>query len=172
MTGAEVGAAPEKEAGQPSAGGRAEAERREEWERCLAPLRHPPSGFYGLSGEDGQTLRDIRFRVERLLEYGDVLPAGLTAMLRDYVLELGDTVSGRWQGIGASSQYEWLADRIGEGLADGEWLPGSRIYMDDYSRHYYLLFASGETLGRAVQTLAARGEVSIREDGYYAKDTR
>jgi hypothetical protein len=69
---------------------------------------------------DVQTVRDMAGRVERLLEFGAVLPAGLVVMLRDFQPELGDLAGGRWEGAGLPSQALGLCERIGWGITEGE----------------------------------------------------
>ncbi len=134
-------------------------------DRDLAPLRNPALYQPGLSGEDEQTLCDIANRVERLLEYHSVLPAVLVAMLRDYLPELRDMTGGRWEGVGILSQCFHLSDKIAQHITDGKWAAGDRVYSDPY----YLSRAPRQTLCRAMQVLAARGEVAVRHDGYYVR---
>jgi hypothetical protein len=120
----------------------------------------------GMSGADEQALRDITFRVERLLGFAAVLPAALVAMLEGYRLELDDRRGGRWERAGVPSQALDLAERLGWALAEGRWKPGQRVDAEQYD---HLLADPQAILHHAMQVLAARGEVVIRPDGYYVR---
>jgi hypothetical protein len=113
-----------------------EEERRALWERHTALLGCPPMDQEGMSGADEQALRGISSRVERLLEYEAVLPAGLTAMLADYRRDLAAGADGRWEGTGLLSRVLGLAERLGRAIAEGRWKPGERVHDEDYD---YLL---------------------------------
>jgi hypothetical protein len=139
------------------------------WDRLMAPLQSPGLFRKGMSVADAQTVLDIGGRVERLLEFGAVLPVGLVVMLRDFLPGLADLAGGRWEGAGLPSQALGLCERIGWGIAEGEWKPGDRIYSGDYCE---LLSHSPATLHCAMQVLAARGDVIIRPDGYYVRGPR
>jgi hypothetical protein len=143
-----------------------EDERQAWWERHTALLRCPAMYQRGMSGADVQTLRDITYRVDRLVEFGAVLPDGLMAMLEGYRLELPYRAGGRWEGAGDPSRALDLAERLGWAIAEGRWKPGERVYDEDYD---YRLAEPHAILGRAMQVLAARGEVAIRLDGYYVR---
>jgi hypothetical protein len=146
-----------------------EDERQAQWDRHTAPLRCPAMYQKGMSGDDEQTLCEMTYRVERLLEWGAVLPDGLVAMLAGYRLELADRRGGRWEGAGVPSRALDLAERLGWYIAEGRWKPGERVYAEEYD---YRLSEPRATLHRAMQILAARGEVAIRLDGYYVRGPR
>jgi len=144
-------------------------DRQAQWDRLMAPLRNPAFYQRGMTSADEQTLRDIRGRLERHLDYAAVLPAGLVAMPRDYLPELADLAGGRWEGAGLPSQALGLCERIGWDIAEGVWKPGERVYSDHY---YYRLSEPPVTVHCAMQILAARGDVTIRDDGYYVRGKR
>lgn len=124
----------------------------------------------GLTPEDAQTLRDISFRVRTLLGYRTVLPAGLVVMLREYLPELSDMTGGRWDGIGDPCQYAHLAGHIAQDITDGKWADGDRVYPGkDGNPAWYFSAERREVIRRALQLLAARGEITVRQDGYYVR---
>jgi hypothetical protein len=140
------------------------------WAARMAPLASPLACREGLSRDDTWTLHQIRFRIERLLEYQAVLPAALVAMLRDYQQELAGTADVRWDGIGSPVRAAYLAAAIGQDITDGLWAPGGQVYMKgDGTPPWYFLAERSQTARRAMQLLAARGEVTIRDDGYYVR---
>jgi hypothetical protein len=143
-----------------------EEERRALWERHTALLRCPPMYQQETSGADRQALRGITLRVQRLLEYEAVLPAGLVAMLAGYRRELACGAAGRWEGAGLPSRALDLAERLGRAIAEGRWKPGERVYDETYD---HLLAEQPAVLQRALRVLAAWGEVVIRADGYYVR---
>lgn len=135
----------------------------------LAPLRDPAGDQPRLTEEDDRALRDISFRVRELLQHHAVLPPGLVAMLLDYLPALDDRASGRWNGTGNLVRPVHLADDIARDITAGHWAANERIHMDYFSVRYYMHGVSRDTLRRAMQLLAARGEVTVRRDGYYVK---
>jgi hypothetical protein len=139
------------------------------WETRLAPLHYPAGYQSGLSKEDERTLRDINYRVWELLRYHTVLPPGLVAMLQDYLPALDDRKSGRWDGTGDLTRPLHLADDIAYDITAGRWAAGERVHMDYLSVRYYMHGVSRDTLRRAMRLLAARGEVTVRHDGYYVR---
>jgi hypothetical protein len=139
------------------------------WDALLAPLRDPAGDQPGLSEEDERTQRDISFRVRELLQYQAVLPPELAAMLMDYLPVLDDRASGRWNGTGHLVRPVHLADDIAYDITAGRWGAGERVHMDYFSVRYYMHGVSRETLRRAMQLLAARGEVTVRHDGYHVR---
>jgi hypothetical protein len=141
-------------------------ERRAWWERHTAPLRCPAMYQKGMSGDDEQTLRDITVRVNLLLQWEAVLPAPLVAMLAGYRLELPWRAASRWEGAGDPSRALDLAEKLALAIAEGRWKPGQRVYDEDYD---WRLAGPHPALHRAMQLLAARGEVAIRLDGYYVR---
>jgi DNA-binding GntR family transcriptional regulator len=91
-------------------------------------------------------------------------------MLRGYLPELGDMTGGRWDGIGDPCQYAHLAGEIAQDIADGKWAAGDRVYMRPDGYHAWYFYAERrEVVRRALQLLAARGEITVREDGYYVR---
>jgi hypothetical protein len=139
------------------------------WDARLAPLRYPAGYQPGPSAEDERAQRDISFRVRELLRYHAVLPPRLAAMLMDYLPVLDDRESGRWYGIGDLVRPVHLADDIAYDINARRWTADERVHMDSSSVRYYMHGVSRETLRRAMQLLAARGEVSVRHDGYYVR---
>jgi hypothetical protein len=95
-----------------------------------------------------------------------VLPARLVAMLAGYRLELAWRAGGRWEGAGDPSRALDLAERLALAIAEGRWKPGQRVYDEDYD---YRLAEPHPVLHRAMQLLAARGEVAIWTDGYFVR---
>jgi hypothetical protein len=65
-----------------------------------------------VNGDDAQTLRDVTYFAGELLKLADVLPADLTAMLRDYHSELRTAPRWRWDGIGGPSLSQLRTDLI------------------------------------------------------------
>jgi hypothetical protein len=139
------------------------------WAARLSPLRQPAGDQPGLSEEDERAQRDISFRVRELLRYQAVLPPELAAMLMDYLPVLDDRASGRWKGAGHLVRPVHLADDIAYDITAGRWAAGERVHMDYFSVRYYMHGVSRDTLRRAMQLLAARGEVTVRHDGYYVR---
>jgi hypothetical protein len=148
-------------------------ERAKQSERHLAMLRSLTLSLPEMPQDDEQVLLGIVGYVELLLSYQAVLPPGLATMLRDYLPELADRTGGRWEGAGAHAQCMHLCDQIARDIANGHWGAGDRINTnDDSGRHYYLSLATRASIHRAMLTLAARGEVTIRHDGYYVRASR
>jgi hypothetical protein len=141
--------------------------RAEPLEARLAPLRDPAGDQPRHTDEDERALRDISFRVRELLQHHAVLPPGLVAMLLDYLPVLDDRASGRWDGTGDLVRPLHLADDIACDITAGRWAAGERVHMDYFSVPYYMHGVSRDTVRRAMQLLAARGEVTVRHDGYY-----
>lgn len=137
-------------------------DRLARWERLFAWLLDGP----GMGGQDALTLCEIRGSVERLLEYQAVLPAGLVVMLRDYLPELADRTDGRWDGMRASSQALRLCEHIAWDIAAGDLKPGDRV---SFGRDDCYPLLPPVIVYRAMQVLAARGEVTRREDGFYVR---
>jgi hypothetical protein len=121
-------------------------------------------GGPGVSGQDALTLCEIGGSVERLLDYQAVLPAGLVAMLRDYLPQLADRTGGRWEGAGLVSQGLRLCEHVERDIAAGVLAPGGRVRLD---RPYCYGLLRPVTVWWAMQVLAARGEVTRRHDGHY-----
>lgn len=137
-------------------------DRQAEWERLMVPLLHG----IGVSGQDALAVGEIGGSVERLLEYRAVLPAALVAMLRDYLPQLADTSEGRWEGSGFTSRALRLCEHVEWDIAAGDLRQGDRVSLD--GKHCYPRVPPA-IVYRAMQVLAARGEVTRRNDGYYVK---
>jgi hypothetical protein len=146
-----------------------EAERQEWWDCLMELLRDPGKFRSGVSWRDSQVAHDLEFRVTALLEFQAVLPAGLAAMLRGYLPEVADKMNGRWEGAGARYATLRLCDGIERDIAAGKWKPGDRLHSGAYDGR---LNQPAMTLHRAMEVLAARGEVTVREDGYYVRGLR
>lgn len=120
-----------------------------------------------MSPDDEQTLRDMRCFIRELLTYADVLPAGLTQMLRDYEPELHRSPPGRWDGIGDAGQAESLAGRIGQRITDGHWPEVTQL--DASAGHWYARAETRANVERALRLLATRGELALRDGRYYTR---
>jgi hypothetical protein len=118
-----------------------------------------------MNPDDAQTLRDIKHFTRELLTYADLLPPDLAAMLRDYESDLHSSPSDRWDGIGSPVQYDNLAHRIGQGITDGECPEGKR--MDSYPGNWYTWAQRHDNVEKALQLLAARGELTPRCGTFY-----
>jgi hypothetical protein len=121
-----------------------------------------------MNSADAQTLRDITYFTRALLSHADVLPAGLTAMLRDYESELNNTSSSRWQGIGNATQHSATADYIGQSITDGRLPEGKRLDDSSLNKWPY----SDKTcsvIENALRLVTARGEVISRFGMYYVR---
>lgn len=125
-----------------------------------------------MNAEDELALRAITGRVWRILRHRAVLPAALAAMLQDYLTDLDSTADARWAGIGDPARHAHLAGIIAQHIADGEWAPGDRVdgrTCGAPSPAWYFINERPETIRRAMQLLAARGDVAVRYDRYYAR---
>jgi len=120
-----------------------------------------------MNGNDAQTLRDIGHFMNRLLEHAEWLPQELVAMLREYASELGKYSPGRWNGIGDPTQYDRLAQYIGRSIADREWSAGARL--DHSLDAWYFRAQPRENVEGALQLLAVRGELDLRNGMYYVR---
>jgi hypothetical protein len=120
-----------------------------------------------VSTDDAQTFRDVGHFLRELLTHADVLPAGLTVLLRDYQCELRNAPPWRSNGIGDPCQYERLADRMALALTDGEWDGGEPL--DDPARNWYAQVHAPRNFERALRLLAARGEIVKTGGRYYAR---
>jgi hypothetical protein len=137
--------------------------RPEPWEE----LRRPGARLRGMSSADLQAVRAIRYRAGVLAqEYGDLLPEGLAEMLRDYLPQASEADAARWAGTGDHSGVMELCDRIGYSLNRGVFWPGQRIC----SRRLLIPESERARVHAAMRVLAARGEVTTRDDGYYVSD--
>ena len=102
-----------------------------------------------------------------VLEHAGVLPADLALMLKEYELELDNASLERWVSMGNPSQYDDLAARIGRAIANGEWPPGTRL---DWSRDKQYCWAqTRENVMRALQLLAVRGELTLKDGNFYVR---
>ena len=120
-----------------------------------------------MNGDDAQALRDITYFTRRLLEHSGVLPADLALMLKEYELELDNASLERWASMGNPFQYDDLAARIGRAIADGEWPPGTCL---DWSRDKrYCWTQTRENVMRALQLLAVRGELTLKDGNFYVR---
>ena len=120
-----------------------------------------------MNGDDDQALWEVRYFAGELLKLADVLPADLTAMLRDYHSELRTAPRWRWDGIGDPVAYECLAHRIAQSVTDGKWADGERL--DDPARNPYARTEAPATFQRALRLLAARGEIVMRDGRYWTR---
>lgn len=118
-----------------------------------------------MNGDDSQTLRDVKHLTGVLLDHADVLPDDLAVMLGDFMLEISNP-SRRWNGIGDPVQDEEVARRIGQWVTDGEWHDGQRLDSPD-NWHYRMW--SPDKVRRALQLLTARGEIVVKDGGYYMR---
>jgi len=120
-----------------------------------------------VNGDDAQTLRDVTFFLRALLKDADVLPADLAAMLRDYQRELRNSPPSRWSGIGDPIEYEDLAHRMAQSVTDAEWADDARL--DDPARNWHARTQTPSNFDRALQLLAARGDIVTRDGKYYTR---
>jgi hypothetical protein len=131
-----------------------------------------------MNSDDWQALRDINCRTLALLSHVAVLPEGLAVMLRSYASELAGVLPEdhakldnkspeRWERVGDSSASDALASRVGRAISDGEWLAGERL--DCPPGDWYCVNERRETVVRALQLLAARGELAVRYGAYYVE---
>ena len=120
-----------------------------------------------MNGDDAQTLRDVTYFLRTLLKDADVLPADLAAMLRDYQGELRNSPPGRWSGIGDPAEYEDLAHSMAQSVTDGEWADDERL--DDPARNWHARAQNPSNFDRALQLLAARGDIVTRVGKYYPR---
>jgi hypothetical protein len=123
-----------------------------------------------MDAEDAQTLRDVRYFTSRLLLHAGILPSDLVAMLEDYKSELDHASLGRWASMGDPAQYADLARRIGQSITDGEWLPG--VHLDWPLNRRYGWDQTRETVMKALQLLAIRGELVLKGGKYYVVGSR
>ena len=120
-----------------------------------------------MNGDDDQALWEVRYFAGELLKLADVLPADLTAMLRDYHSELRTAPRWRWDGIGDPVGYECLAHRIAQSVTDGDWADGERL--DDPATSWRARVEAPATFHRALRLLAARGDIVSRGGGSYTR---
>jgi hypothetical protein len=120
-----------------------------------------------MDGNDAQAWRDIRHFTDRLLDHAEFLPPELAAMLGEYASEMGRGSPGRWDSIGNFAQYGNLARYIGQSIADGEWPVGTRL--DRPLDIWYCRVQSRENLEDALQLLAVRGELDLKNGMYYVR---
>lgn len=123
-----------------------------------------------MTGADEQALRDITYFTRELLSYDGVLPSGLTAMLRNFVSELGDMPFSRWLGIGDATEPDLTACYIGQCITDGEFPEGSVLDCCPFIGRY----ARGKThdvIESALRLLEVRGEIISRHGRYYVKSS-
>jgi hypothetical protein len=137
-------------------------EAQTRWEGLSLSLLGGP----GMHGQDALAVGEIAGSVECLLEYQAVLPAGLVAMLRDYLPQMADRGDGRWEGAGVTSRALRLCEHVGWDIAAGDLRPGDRVSLD--RSHCYPRVPAAIAY-RAMQVLAARGEVTRRAGGYYVR---
>ena len=71
---------------------------------------------------------------------------------------------------GNPAQCAELARRIGQSLADGEWLPG--VHLDWPLNGRYGWEHTRETVLKALQLLAIRGELVLKGGKYYVVGSR
>ena len=133
-----------------------------------------------VNGDDWQALRDINCYTLALLSHVDVLPEGLAVMLRSYASELADVLpegqaelnsesSERWKRVGDRAACDALASRMGRSITDGEWTAGKRL--DCPPGDWYCVNETHETILRALQLLAVRGELAVRCGTHYVEVT-
>jgi hypothetical protein len=130
-----------------------------------------------MNGDDWQALRETNSRTQALLSHAGLLPEGLAAMLRSYASELAGVLpegraepgqpSGRWERSGDPAARDALASRMGRSITDGEWLAGQRL--DCPPGDWYCVNETCETIMRALQLLAVRGELAVRNGAYYVE---
>jgi hypothetical protein len=131
-----------------------------------------------MNGGDWQALREISSLTRTLLSYAGVLPEGLAAMLQSYAselagvlpegkAELGKESSERWERAGDPAARDALANRMGRSITDGEWPAGKRL--DCLPGDWYCVNQTRQTIMRALQLLAVRGELAVRYGTYYVK---
>jgi GNAT superfamily N-acetyltransferase len=117
-----------------------------------------------VNDDDTRALWELRHFSGELLKLADVLPAGLTAMLRSYHSELFTSPRWRWAGIGDPVGYESMAHRIARSVTDREWADGEPL--DDPARNRHALAETPANFHRALRLLTARGEIVIRHGRY------
>jgi hypothetical protein len=120
-----------------------------------------------MNGNDAQTLRDLRFFTDRLLDHAELLPQELAAMLLEYASELGKASPGRWDGMGNHAQYGSLAQYISQSIADGQWPAGARL--DCSPDIWYFRPQPHENVEGALRLLAVQGEIDLRDGKYYVR---
>jgi hypothetical protein len=117
-----------------------------------------------VNGDDDRALWEVRHFAGELLKLSDVLPADLTAMLRDYHSELRTSPRWRWDGIGDPVGYESVAHHMAQSVTDGEWAGGERL--DDPATNRHARAETPANFQRALRLLAARGEIAMKDGRY------
>jgi hypothetical protein len=109
----------------------------------------------------------VKHFTRKLLDHADVLPADLAIMLGDFLSELGNSPSWRWAGIGAPAAYEYVANRMAQSITDGELPGGQRV--DSLQGNPHAVGSTPDNFRRALQLLTARGEIMMKDGGYYTR---
>src|ERR1022692_169280 len=120
-----------------------------------------------MNDNDAQTLRDISYFTNRLLDHAEFLPPDLAALLGEYESELGKYSPGRWDGIGNRAQYGELAQCIGQSIADEKWSVGA--LLDCSLDKWYCWGRTRKNVEGALQPLAVRGELDLKYGRYYVR---
>jgi hypothetical protein len=120
-----------------------------------------------VNSDDARTLGLVKHFTRQLLDRADVLPADLAIMLGDFQSELGNSPSWRWAGIGDPIVYEYVANRMGQLITDGEWPDGQRL--DSPHGNPRAWDWTPDNFRRALQLLTARGEIVMKDGGYYPR---
>jgi hypothetical protein len=120
-----------------------------------------------VNSDDARTLGLVKHFTRQLLDRADVLPADLAIMLGDFQSELGNSPSWRWAGIGDPTVYEYVANCVGQLITDGEWPDGQRL--DSPQGNPRAWDWTPDNFGRALQLLTARGEIVMKDGGYYPR---
>jgi hypothetical protein len=119
--------------------------------------------------DDAQTARDTTYFLGRLLDHADLLPPDLVTILRDYERELPGSPPARWNGAGDPAQAKAIAARIAQSLTDND--PAVTACLADPARNRHAWAQEPATFRRALQILAAQGEITVKDGTYQPRTT-
>ena len=122
-----------------------------------------------MNRDDAQTVNDTGYFLRRLLDHADYLPPDLAIMLSDYQQELKNATPARWNDAGDPAQAEAIAARIAQSLTDNQ--PDITDNLADPARNWHAKGQDPHTFRRALQILAAQGEITIKDGTYQPRTT-